>query len=61
MINKLVFLFRDLGFSEPGKIRNPEKTKAFLYIIEKKVVGCTLAEAIDTGFRVIPEAGIHLF
>jgi len=48
---------KDLGFSEPGKIRNPEKTKAFLYIIEKKVVGCTLAEAIDTGFRVIPEAG----
>jgi len=46
---------KDLGFSEPGKIRNPEKTKAFLYIIEKKVVGCTLAEAIESGFRVIPE------
>lgn len=47
---------RDLGFSEVG-IRQPDKTKVFLYISDKKIVGFLLAEAIDKGFRVITQTG----
>jgi len=43
----------DLGFSEVG-IRWPDKTKVFLYIAEKKVVGVLLAERIEKGFRMLP-------
>ena len=47
----------DLGFSEVG-IRWPDKTKVFLYIAEKKVVGLLLAEMIDNGFRILPNNGM---
>lgn len=47
---------RDLGFSEVG-IRHPDKTKVFLYISDKKIVGFLLAEAIEKGFRVITQTG----
>jgi len=43
----------DLGFSEVG-IRWPDKTKVFLFIADKKVVGLLLAECIEKGFRILP-------
>ena len=46
----------DLGFSEVG-IRWPDKTKVFLYIADKKVVGVLLAERIEKGFRMLPNNG----
>ena len=46
----------DLGFSEVG-IRWPDKTKVFLYIAEKKVVGVLLAECIEKGYRILPNNG----
>jgi len=45
----------DLGFADPCKIRNPDKSKVFMYVSDKKVVGFTLAESIDSGFRIIPQ------
>lgn len=52
---------RDLGFSEVG-IRWPDKTKVFMYIADKKVVGLLLAETIDRAYRIIPNNGniIHV-
>ena len=52
----LTVVDRDLGFSEVG-IRWPDKTKVFLYIAEKKVVGVLLAERIEKGFRILPNNG----
>ena len=52
----LTVVDRDLGFSEVG-IRWPEKTKVFLYIAEKKVVGVLLAERIEKGYRILPNSG----
>jgi hypothetical protein len=49
-------LFRDLGFSEVG-IRAPEKTKAFLYISQKRIVGLLLAEAISKGYKMVLSEG----
>ena len=46
----------DLGFSEVG-IRWPDKTKVFMYIADKKVVGLLLAETIDQAYRIIPNNG----
>ena len=52
----------DLGFSEVG-IRWPDKTKVFMYVADKKVVGLLLAETIDRAYRIIPNNGniIHVF
>jgi N-acetyltransferase len=44
---------RDLGFSEVG-IRAPDRTKAFLYVADKRIVGLLLAEQIPQGFRMLP-------
>ena len=52
----LTVVDRDLGFSEVG-IRWPEKTKVFLYIAERKVVGVLLAERIEKGYRILPNNG----
>ena len=46
----------DLGFSEVG-IRWPDKTKVFMYVADKKVVGLLLAETIDRAYRIIPNNG----
>ena len=46
----------DLGFSEVG-IRWPDKTKVFMFIADKKVVGLLLAETIDKAYRIIPNNG----
>lgn len=46
---------KDLGFADPGKIRHPDKSKVFLYVCDKKVVGFTLAEAIEEAYRIIPQ------
>ena len=46
----------DLGFSEVG-IRWPDKTKVFMYVADKKVVGLLLAESIDKAYRIIPNNG----
>lgn len=43
---------RDLGFSEVG-IRAPEKTKAFLYISQKRIVGLLLAEVIQEAHKMV--------
>ena len=52
----LTVVDHDLGFSEVG-IRWPDKTKVFLYIAEKKVVGVLLAERIEKGYRILPNNG----
>lgn len=44
---------RDLGFSEVG-IRAPDRTKIFLFVADKKIVGLLLAEQISQGFQIIP-------
>merc|ERR1712113_314681 len=44
---------RDLGFSEVG-IRAPDRTKVFLFIADKKIVGLLLAEQISQGYQIIP-------
>jgi len=49
----LTVVDRDLGFSEVG-IRWPDKTKVFLFIADKKIVGFLLAENIDKGFMILP-------
>ena len=46
----------DLGFSEVG-IRWPDKTKVFMYVADKKVVGLLLAESIDKAYRILPNNG----
>ena len=46
----------DLGFSEVG-IRWPEKTKVFMFVADKKVVGLLLSESIDKGYRIIANSG----
>ncbi|KAG0725091.1 N-acetyltransferase ESCO2 [Chionoecetes opilio] len=43
----------ELGFSE-NSIRTREHTKVFLYVLERRVVGCLIAEKIDKAYRVIP-------
>jgi len=48
----------DLGFSEVG-IRWPEKTKVFIFVADKKVVGLLLSETIDKGYRIIPNSDIE--
>ena len=50
----------DLGFSEVG-IRWPEKTKVFIFVADKKIVGLLLSETIDKGYRIIPNSGISMF
>lgn len=49
----------DLGFSEVG-IRWPDKTKVFMYVADKKVVGLLLAETIDRAYRIIPNNGVEI-
>jgi len=49
----------DLGFSEVG-IRWPDKSKAFLYVVGKKIVGFLLAECIGEAFPIIPNEGADL-
>jgi len=46
----------DLGFSEVG-IRWPDKSKVFLYVVGKKIVGFLLAECIEQAFSIIPNEG----
>eukprot|EP00088_Acartia_fossae_P065328 TRINITY_DN8055_c0_g2_i1.p1 TRINITY_DN8055_c0_g2~~TRINITY_DN8055_c0_g2_i1.p1 ORF type:complete len:769 (-),score=169.71 TRINITY_DN8055_c0_g2_i1:433-2739(-) len=46
---------KDLGFAEPGKIRNPGESKVYMYICDKKVAGFVLAESIQNGYRIIPK------
>jgi len=48
----------DLGFSEVG-IRWPEKTKVFMFVADKKVVGLLLSESIDKGYRIIANSDIE--
>ncbi|CAL4180359.1 unnamed protein product, partial [Meganyctiphanes norvegica] len=45
---------RDLGFSDTC-IRNKESTNVFLYILDKRIIGCLVAEKIDKAFRVVPQ------
>jgi len=49
----LTVVDRDLGFSEVG-IRWPDKTKVFLFVADKKIVGFLLAENIEKGFMILP-------
>lgn len=44
---------RDLGFSEVG-IRWPDKTKVFMFVADKKIVGLLLAETIENGYQILP-------
>lgn len=46
----------ELGFSEIG-IRNPETTKVYLYIADKKIVGVLVAHGVTQGCRMIPSTG----
>nr|CAH0104528.1 unnamed protein product [Daphnia galeata] len=46
---------KELGFSEIG-IRNPEATKVYLYIAEKKIVGVLVAHSLSKGYRMIPSS-----
>ena len=52
----LTVVDRDLGFSEVG-IRWPDKTKVFLFVADKKIVGFLLAENVEKGFMIIPNKG----
>lgn len=45
---------RDLGFSEVG-IRWPDKTKVYMFVAEKKIVGFLLAEAVSSGYKILPK------
>jgi len=49
----LTVVDRDLGFSEVG-IRNPDCTKVFIYVSERKIVGFLLGEQISQGYRILP-------
>jgi len=49
----------DLGFSEIG-IRYPDKTKVFLYVADKKVVGLLLAENIEKAYKIIPNNDVEI-
>lgn len=44
----------ELGFSE-NSIRTREHTKVFLYVLDRRVVGCLIAEKIDKAYRVVPQ------
>jgi len=44
---------RDLGFSEVG-IRHPDRTKVYMFVSERRVVGLLLAEQISQGFPLLP-------
>lgn len=44
---------RDLGFSDTV-IRNKENTNVFMYILDKRIIGCLIAEKIDKAYRVVP-------
>ncbi|XP_076039641.1 establishment of cohesion isoform X2 [Oratosquilla oratoria] len=54
----------ELGFSEPGLMIR-ERSNVLLYILEKKIVGCLVAEFINSAQRVIPDqrnsSGIRLY
>ena len=50
---------RDLGFSEVG-IRWPDKTKVYMFVAEKKIVGVLLAEAVSSGYKILPKKGLTL-
>jgi len=45
---------RELGFSDTV-IRNKENTNVFMYILEKRIIGCLIAEKIDKAYRVVPQ------
>ncbi|ROT84480.1 hypothetical protein C7M84_022330 [Penaeus vannamei] len=45
---------QELGFAENG-IRVKENTKVFFYVLEKKIVGCLIAETIREAHKVIPQ------
>ena len=47
---------QELGFSEVG-IRWPDKSKVFLFLADKKVVGLLLAESIQQAFPLLPSEG----
>ena len=44
----------ELGFTE-NSIRTREHTKVFLYVMERRVVGCLIAEKINKAYRVVPQ------
>lgn len=44
----------ELGFSE-SSIRTKENTKVFLYVLDRQVVGCLIAEKIDKAYRIVPQ------
>ncbi|XP_050735189.1 N-acetyltransferase ESCO2-like isoform X2 [Eriocheir sinensis] len=44
----------ELGFSE-NSIKTRENTKVFLYVLERQVVGCLIAEKINKAYRVVPQ------
>ena len=44
----------ELGFSE-NRIGTREHSKVFLYVLERQVVGCLIAEKIDKAYRIIPQ------
>lgn len=45
---------QELGFAENG-IRVKENTKVFFYVLEKRIVGCLIAETIREAHKVIPQ------
>lgn len=45
----------ELGFSE-NSIKAKETTKVFLYILERRIVGCLVAEKIDKAYKIIHQA-----
>lgn len=44
----------ELGFSENG-IQTRENTKAFLYVLKHRIVGCLIAETLRKAYKVIPQ------
>ncbi|XP_071541483.1 uncharacterized protein eco isoform X2 [Panulirus ornatus] len=47
----------ELGFSENG-IHTKENTKAFVYVLERKIVGCLIAERLNKAYKVIPQESV---
>lgn len=45
---------RELGFSDTV-IRNKENTNVFMYILEKRIIGCLIAEKINKAYRMVPQ------
>jgi len=45
---------RDLGFSDTC-IRNKDQTSVYMYILDKRIIGCLIAEKIDKAYRVVPQ------